>query len=115
MSSSTGVGTLMVADHDDSWLSLSCCVTHQILSIEMHRGLRPLGAGALSATTQAIPAAGEIPDGGASSENGGEALEGSRAAAKAVEGFIRKNIEAYFGIWTSTYTLFSLDPRLVSA
>lgn len=41
-------------------------------------------------------------------------MEGSRAAAKAVEGFIRKNIEAYFGCWASTYTLFSLDPRLVS-
>ncbi|CBJ48943.1 hypothetical protein Esi_0102_0029 [Ectocarpus siliculosus] len=44
--------------------------------------------------------------------DGGGGVEGSRAAAKAVEGFIRTNIEEYFGCWTSTYTLFSLDPRL---
>lgn len=75
----------------------------QILALEMHRGLRPLGAGALpnDATDRVSRGA------------GGEGVEGSRAAAKAVEGFIRKNIEAYFGCWTSTYTLFSLDPRLV--
>ena len=86
----------------------------QILAIEMHRGLRPLGAGQ-----------GPLGDGNdgvgngtgkVSTEGGGRGggAEGSKAAAEAVEGFIRKNIEAYFGCWTSTYTLFSLNPRLVS-
>ena len=96
----------------------------QILALEMHRGLRPLGAAALPPPLQqpaTLPGSG---DGGSGSGGGadeagkgaeeGVGVEGSRAAAKAVEGFIRQNIEAYFGDWTSTYTLFSLDPRLVS-
>lgn len=102
----------------------------------MHRGLRPLGAAAVPPTIQSAGLPGSV---GADSSSGkasgsgegedkgdgkgssqaetggeGEGVEGSRAAAKAVEAFIRNNIEAYFGCWTSTYTLFSLDPRLVS-
>ena len=80
----------------------------------MHRGLRPLGAGQ--------GPLGDGNDGGVGDGTGkvstqgrgrGGGAEGSKAAAQAVEGFIRKNIEAYFGCWTSTYTLFSLNPRLV--
>lgn len=84
----------------------------------MHRGLRPLGAAALPPALKAaaLPgngdAAGKVS--GGDGDDGGGGVEGSRAAAKAVEGFIRTNIEEYFGCWTSTYTLFSLDPRLVS-
>lgn len=103
----------------------------QILAIEMHRGLRPLGASALPPSLQAGALPGSSSSSGSGDEagkdssakssgddsadagGGAEGVEGSRAAAKAVEGFIRKNIEAYFGCWTSTYTLFSLDPRLV--
>lgn len=92
----------------------------QILALEMHRGLRPLGAAALPPPTPLKAAAPAGSGDGAGAGEAGEGAdegvgkEGSRAAAKAVEGFIRKNIEAYFGCWTSTYTLFSLDPRLVS-
>ncbi|CAM9317779.1 unnamed protein product, partial [Ectocarpus sp. 13 AM-2016] len=89
----------------------------EILALEMHRGLRPLGAAALPPPPKAaaLPgngdAAGKV-SGGDGDDGGGGGMEGSRAAAKAVEGFIRTNIEEYFGCWTSTYTLFSLDPRL---
>lgn len=79
--------------------------TSQILSLEMHRGLRPLGAASLLGATGG---GGEV-----SSVVAEEGVEGSRAAAKAVEKFVRENIEEYFGYWVSTYTLFSLDPRLV--
>ncbi|CAM9110574.1 unnamed protein product [Scytosiphon promiscuus] len=107
--------------------TLRChAVVLEILALEMHRGLRPLGASALPPALQTAALPGSSGGGGeegkdslASSGDGDkdaggeEGVEGSRAAAKAVEGFIRKNIEAYFGCWTSTYTLFSLDPRLV--
>lgn len=79
----------------------SCYMWHQILSLEMHRGLRPLGASPLGGVT------------GDSSEAAGKGMEGSRAAAKAVEAFVRNNIEKYFGIWADTYSRFSLNPRLV--
>lgn len=64
----------------------------------MHRGLRPLGAGAFP-----------------NKDSDRAGLEFSRAAAKAVEGFIKNNIDAYFGCWASMYTLFSFDPALVSS
>lgn len=102
-------------------LNASTLLLRQILALEMHRGLRPLGAAALPPPAQGATLPGSGDGGGSGGGGGGDAdeagkgvgVEGSRAAAKAVEGFIRKNIEAYFGCWTSTYTLFSLDPRLV--
>lgn len=95
-------------------LSPSLVLGGQILALEMHRGLRPLGAAVLPPPLQAATLPGSGSGGGSGGAEEGVGVEGSRAAAKAVEGFIRKNIEAYFGCWTSTYTLFSLDPRLVS-
>lgn len=73
----------------------------QILSLEMHRGLRPLGATPLGGVA------------GGSDDVTGQGVEGSRAAAKAVEAFVRDNIEKYFGLWADTYSRFSLKPRLV--
>lgn len=72
----------------------------------MHRGLRPLGAAQDGMTG--------LEGDGVSTQAEGKGLEGSRAAAKAVEGFVRKNIGEHFEKWVSTYSLFSLDPRLVS-
>lgn len=84
----------------------------------MHRGLRPLGAGAFppqgSDSKDKDDAINSTNICGSISGRGKGSQEGSNAAAKIVEGFIRTNIEAYFGCWASTYTLFSLDPRLVS-
>ena len=76
----------------------------------MHRGLRPLGAGALQQEVNGGKGENTVLDGAGL---GGDTKK-SKVAAKAVEGFIKKNIETYFGCWTSTFTLFSLDPRLVS-
>ncbi|CAM9533919.1 unnamed protein product, partial [Laminaria digitata] len=94
--------------------TLRChAIVLEILSIEMHRGLRPLGAG--QGPLRGDGSDGVVDGTGSISTHGGGrggGAEGSRAAAEAVEGFIRKNIEAYFGCWTSTYTLFSLNPRL---
>lgn len=84
-------------------------ITGQILSLEMHRGLRPLGATPLTD----ISSTGARGDGTEQQQEVPDGVEGSRAAAKAVEAFVRNNIEAYFGLWASTYSVFSLNPRLV--